>query len=228
MTSEQRIPQPGEWWIEKGGFRYRALVLCTRPTAPESLLEEVVYSLEERPMDFRIQALVLSSFYDRFKPVIPENTNPEKDCSACEVIRDMRRAEGPKPHFIKFTRLGDPLYVRFDDIAAVSRGKVYLRHAGDTYADVNNADKVFEKALEEGHTTETLPAKDLTSLVEEPQDWYFTFGGGHLHADKYYKIHGTLEGARWEMRARFGDKWSCQYASAEAAGVEEYNLAELK
>jgi hypothetical protein len=64
---------------------------------------------------------------------------------------------------------------------------------------------------------------------EEPQqDWYFTFGCGQPHAGHYHVIHDTYEGARLKMHHRFGVVWSMQYASAKEAGVEEWNLQELK
>lgn len=60
------------------------------------------------------------------------------------------------------------------------------------------------------------------------QDWYFTFGFGQQHENCYIVIHGTRESATQEMYRRFGQKWSMQYDSAEAAGVEKYNLKEIK
>lgn len=65
-------------------------------------------------------------------------------------------------------------------------------------------------------------------VVEEEKDWYFTFGCGQVHAGHYHVIHGTKDSAREEMFQRFGPKWSMQYDSAEAAGVERWNLKELK
>jgi len=64
--------------------------------------------------------------------------------------------------------------------------------------------------------------------IEKPQDWYFTFGCGQVHAGHYHVIHGTFDEARMEMHARFEDKWSMQYPTAEAAGVEEWGLKILK
>ena len=62
----------------------------------------------------------------------------------------------------------------------------------------------------------------------EIKDWYFTFGCGQVHANHYHVINGTFNDAREKMFERFGPKWSMQYESAEAAGVEKYNLKELK
>jgi hypothetical protein len=64
--------------------------------------------------------------------------------------------------------------------------------------------------------------------VEEPQDWYFTFGSGQPHEGHYHVIHDTYEGARVKMNQRFGNKWSMTYKSAEEAGVERWGLKELK
>ena len=146
--NEQRIPQPGEWWCEKKGFEFRALVLCTRPLNEITL--EVVYAWEERPMDFRVQVLVLSSFYDRFKPVSPEDTNPRKDCSACAAILDMRRAAGPKPRFIRFIRpSGHPVYINLNEIEGVVPNAVYTRNGNAMYHEIKDAIETFEKAMRE-------------------------------------------------------------------------------
>jgi hypothetical protein len=64
--------------------------------------------------------------------------------------------------------------------------------------------------------------------VEAMQDWFFTFGCGQPHEGYYCVIYGTFGGAREEMFRRHGGKWSMQYRSAEDAGVEEWNLRELK
>jgi hypothetical protein len=64
--------------------------------------------------------------------------------------------------------------------------------------------------------------------AEEPRDWFFTFGCGQPYAGCYHKIHGTHAEARQKMFERFGPKWCMQYDSAEAAGVERWNLTEVK
>lgn len=67
-----------------------------------------------------------------------------------------------------------------------------------------------------------------TSTQETKQDWYFTFGCGQEHSNKYVKIHGTFSEARAEMYSRFGTKWSMQYESAEEAGIKQWGYEELK
>ncbi|QLQ37952.1 hypothetical protein [Micromonospora robiginosa] len=59
------------------------------------------------------------------------------------------------------------------------------------------------------------------------QDWYFTFGSGQQHDGKYVVIAGTYDSARARMLEVFGNRWSHQYASAEAAGVYEFGMALL-
>lgn len=49
----------------------------------------------------------------------------------------------------------------------------------------------------------------------EKQNWYFTFGTGHEHADRFVKIYGTFIEARNEMFERFGSAWAFQYSEAE-------------
>ena len=67
-----------------------------------------------------------------------------------------------------------------------------------------------------------------TKVTEKPQDWYFTFGCGQRHENCYTVIHGTSSDARDEMFRRYGAKWSMMYDSAEAAGVDRYNLKLVK
>lgn len=64
--------------------------------------------------------------------------------------------------------------------------------------------------------------------AEVERDWFFTFGCGQAHPNGYVKIRGTFGGARDAMFERFGAKRSMQYESAEAAGVERWNLTEVK
>jgi hypothetical protein len=80
----------------------------------------------------------------------------------------------------------------------------------------------------------TCAKMDTPTQVEKPstqneeRDWYFTFGCGQAYAGHYHKIYGTFEFAREKMFHRFGAKWSMQYKSAEDAGVERFNLKEVK
>ena len=71
-------------------------------------------------------------------------------------------------------------------------------------------------------------ATEAPDAPEQPRDWYFPFGCGQPHAGHYHKIHGTHDEARRKMFERFGAKWCMQYGSAEAAGVERWNLKEVK
>lgn len=59
--------------------------------------------------------------------------------------------------------------------------------------------------------------------------WYFTFGMGQPHEGCYHMIEAdSQDKARELMFERFSNKWSMQYESAEAAGVEEYCLRKIK
>ncbi len=59
--------------------------------------------------------------------------------------------------------------------------------------------------------------------------FYFTFGFGQLHANCYHVIVAEdSNSARVEMFRKFGKKWSMQYESAKEAGVEKFNLREIK
>jgi hypothetical protein len=59
--------------------------------------------------------------------------------------------------------------------------------------------------------------------------YYFTFGFGQPHANCYHIIEANNpEEARQEMFLRFDNKWSMMYNSADEAGVDKYNLREIK
>lgn len=62
---------------------------------------------------------------------------------------------------------------------------------------------------------------------EERKPWYFTFGFGHRQQDCYTIFYGTAKEAHEKMMMKHGPKWSHQYSSAEAAGVNEFNLTEI-
>ncbi len=47
--------------------------------------------------------------------------------------------------------------------------------------------------------------------TEVPQDWFFSFGYGQAHPNKFVRIHGTHNSSRAEMFRRYGQKWSFQY-----------------
>lgn len=70
-------------------------------------------------------------------------------------------------------------------------------------------------------------AGPATAPPEPEQAWWFTFGWGQEHANHYVVFWGTYDSARDEMMARFGNRWAHQYATPEAAGVDEYKLVRL-
>lgn len=84
-------------------------------------------------------------------------------------------------------------------------------------------------------TFEEEVAQHLERLeVEQPQDWYFTFGHGNTHRatgedlmGSYVVIHGTYLSAREQMVAAFGTAWCDQYVDAERAGVTEFSLRRI-
>ena len=62
---------------------------------------------------------------------------------------------------------------------------------------------------------------------EQPQTWFFTFGSGQQYDGRYVTIVGTYAGARDEMVRHFGNRWSFQYLSRYAAGIDGYGLRVL-
>jgi hypothetical protein len=71
-------------------------------------------------------------------------------------------------------------------------------------------------------------ADAAAAQIETPRDWFFTFGMGHANAGCYIVFYGTHSAARAMMIENFGLKWCMQHASAEAAGVERWNLRRLE
>lgn len=149
--SDQRIPKPGEWWREKGGYQFSIRVLATQPLENYT---NVIYAIEEKRYEFRTQTLVLSAFHDRFAPVSPEGDEDRAfwDKRFLDLALKYKELHNKmkEPRFIKFKRYNnsDTLYVRFDQIQGVSNTKVYTTDGG-AYAEVNDAAETFEKALKE-------------------------------------------------------------------------------
>lgn len=60
-------------------------------------------------------------------------------------------------------------------------------------------------------------------------EYIFTFGAGQEYENGYHAIEAEdWEKAREIMVGRFGVKWSMQYNSRERAGVDRFNLREIK
>jgi len=61
------------------------------------------------------------------------------------------------------------------------------------------------------------------------KEFIFTFGFGQVHQGGFYAIKAeNASEAREIMVRRFGLKWSMQYDSREKAGVDRFNLKEIK
>lgn len=65
-------------------------------------------------------------------------------------------------------------------------------------------------------------------MSEKEEEWIFTFCQDSPHRNAYVAIKGTYTKARKEMFERFGDKWAFQYENKKQAGVDIFNLYELK
>jgi hypothetical protein len=64
--------------------------------------------------------------------------------------------------------------------------------------------------------------------TETPANWYFSFGHGQEHFNKYVKIHGTRMTSREEMFRRFGREWSMQYDEPKALeAIERWGWTEV-
>lgn len=61
------------------------------------------------------------------------------------------------------------------------------------------------------------------------KEYIFTFGFGQKYQGCFYVVEAKdADEARDTMINRFGTQWSMQYDSRDAAGVEKFNLKEIK
>lgn len=61
------------------------------------------------------------------------------------------------------------------------------------------------------------------------EEHIFTFGFGQKYQGCYHVIKASSsDAARKQMNDKFGSQWSMQYDSRDAAGVERFNLKEIK
>jgi hypothetical protein len=52
-------------------------------------------------------------------------------------------------------------------------------------------------------------------LESSEETFYFTFGYGQEHPNKYVKLKGTLDSTRQVMHTMYGNRWSMQYSKAQ-------------
>lgn len=64
--------------------------------------------------------------------------------------------------------------------------------------------------------------------MTDEQEWIFTWGFDQGHDNCYTVIYGTFQSARDIMMRKYGPKWGFQYSSREAAGVDKWDLKEIK
>lgn len=82
---------------------------------------------------------------------------------------------------------------------------------------------------------EPISSSTGTQPVEQPQDWFFTFGYDHFHPvtgesldKRYVRVHGTCDSTRLDVLAVFGRAWSSQYTSEQKPRrIDKYNLTEI-
>jgi hypothetical protein len=77
----------------------------------------------------------------------------------------------------------------------------------------------------------------LTAESNEPREWIFTFGSGHVHPTtgeslgrRFVRVAGSRRVARALMVELFGIRWSNQYAANDPddpAGIARFGLVEL-
>ena len=68
----------------------------------------------------------------------------------------------------------------------------------------------------------------MTDTISK-DEYIFTFGSGHEHSGKFVSIVSRdYYEARAVMVRHFKDKWAFQYPNRGLAGVDRFNLTELK
>lgn len=72
-----------------------------------------------------------------------------------------------------------------------------------------------------------LDGREWNQYPEQKARWYFTFGYGHVHPNKFVIIYGTHGSARAEMFRRYGKEWSMQYSEKQSRDFEKYGITEL-
>ena len=86
-------------------------------------------------------------------------------------------------------------------------------------------DHVYSKEMNQPRPRRCLkcnaPEIETSAPVEAPQNWFFTFGQGHVHPasgkrmnNSWVRIYGTHDEARAMMFSRYADKWAMQYTEA--------------
>ena len=63
-----------------------------------------------------------------------------------------------------------------------------------------------------------------------PQEWFFSFGYGHAHPNKFVRIYGTFDTTRTEMVRRHGSNWAFQYPASvkQEQALKRAFMTELK
>lgn len=69
---------------------------------------------------------------------------------------------------------------------------------------------------------------EIQSYPTVQRDWVFTFGQEHGYSNCYIVIPGTISSSRDQMQSLFGSRWAFQYPSKATAGVERFNLKEIR
>jgi hypothetical protein len=78
-------------------------------------------------------------------------------------------------------------------------------------------------------------AAELLEEQEPVQEWVFTFGNDHVWPltgtsmmKNFIVLNGTYGGTRREIQRRFGGRYCDQYSNRADAGVDRFELAEIR
>jgi hypothetical protein len=61
-------------------------------------------------------------------------------------------------------------------------------------------------------------------MLEEKQNWYFSFGCGQVNHGHYIKLFGTRAETREKMFNIYEDKWSMQYSEIQWQNPSEDSI----
>lgn len=151
-----------------------------------------------------------------------DNTKPDRPCPTCGQTDQMDASTSPwAAAYSGEISLGAPEPVHYDPdtLDRLSPCNLNLGEVAAAHQSTNPARVTCVLCV----ASLTAPVVDET----ETQNWWFSFGSGQEFDGYYTVVNGTYDGARNLMFAHFGNRWSFQYGSAEAAGVEQFGLRRL-
>lgn len=106
--------------------------------------------------------------------------------------------------------------------------EAWIDHANDHFIDDGPPPESWSPILVSEHEFNQAGLTKVDKMIKEENEWIFTFGGEHEHPRGFVAIQGPYDEARTIMINHFGPRWCWQYPNRIEAGVDKYNLKEVK